>query len=234
MAWDTTWTVPSRWAGSLQAIRVFGPFFRPGACARRSPYLSVHLEYSAGAGEPFDERAFLTALTQDIEYLRELSGLPVHLENIHFYRPRPGQAFQPPRLCAPDFIREALDRTRSRLLLDLAHAMIAAWQLGEPAADYLGQLPLELVTEVHIAGPEMVNGELRDRHKEVSDEGFTLLEEVIHRGPVETVTLEYGGVGPLFAERNDPEALLRQLQRIKSILEAHRLGALPECGRSMV
>lgn len=111
-------------------------------------------------------------------------------------------------------IRAALTRTGCRFLLDIAHAELAAWHRGEAVEDYLDRLPLSLVSEVHISGPAMVDGELRDRHEEIGQGEYALLELVLSRAPVSVVALEYGGVGPLFERRTDHQALGRQLRRL--------------------
>ncbi len=204
---------------------VFSPELLQEAVAiTATPYISVHLEYPDGVAEPFVERSFLAALIQDVDYLRGFTGLEVHLENVHFYHATPGRPHQPPLLASPQFIRRALAATQARFLLDLAHVMVAASRRGESAEEHLDQLPLDLVTEVHIAGPVMIDGQLRDRHEEVGTDGFALLERVLGSTSVETVTLEYGGVGPLFEPRSDYSTLLRQLSQIR----AHCAARAPE------
>ncbi len=95
---------------------------------------------------------------------------------------------------------------------------VAAWHRGETARVYLAGLPAHLTGEVHVSGPVMVGGELRDRHGEMGPEGYELLTELLSMVNVSTVTLEYGGVGPEFAGRSDPTVLERQLRRLREVL----------------
>jgi uncharacterized protein (UPF0276 family) len=197
----------------LAAIRLTG-----------TSYLSVHLE-RVDAGELFCPRTFLDRLVAHVDRIRRVSGLPVLLENIHFYRSQPADRGNHPALCAPEFIAEALAATGCGLLLDLAHAQVVAWHRGESSEQYLDRLPLHLAEEIHSSGPVMVGGELRDRHEEIAPEGYDLLRRVLSRTNASTVTLEYGGVGSAFEGRSDPVVLDRQLTNLRRLIM--RLQVLP-------
>lgn len=64
----------------------------------------------------------------------------------------------------------------------------------------------------------MVGNELRDKHLEITEEGYSLLEYVLKESNIKTVTLEYGGVGKAFENRSDKETLKRQLLRLRKVL----------------
>jgi uncharacterized protein (UPF0276 family) len=106
------------------------------------------------------------------------------------------------------------------LLLDVAHAQAAAWHLGLDAEDYIRSLPLLLVDEIHVNAPAMVDGELRDRHVEMTEEEYSLLETILDLADVKVVSLEYGGLGPVYEGKSDYDVLLRQLRRLRSIIQA--------------
>lgn len=194
--------------------------FRRALEATDSTHVSVHLQHRLVSGWSAPD-AFLEALVADVALIRGCAGLPVHLENIHSYRPVPGKPWNPDFVSSPEFIGAALARTGCRFLLDLGHARITAGRRGEPIEDYLSSLPLEDVREVHLSGPVMVDGELRDRHYEVGEEGYAALRFILERAPVELVTLEYGGVDrTVLAERADRVPLERQLHRLREMLPA--------------
>jgi uncharacterized protein (UPF0276 family) len=184
-------------------------------------YLSTHIEWRTQVECPGRE-AFSASLQRDVDKLRSLVGLPVHLENVFCYRTRPGGPVptyrNPPFIGDPDFIAEMVERVDTRLLLDIGHAQVAAWHRGEAAEDYIGRLPLASVTEIHISGPVVVGGELRDQHLEVDEAGYSLLRLALYRSSAQVVSLEYGGVGPIFADRSEPIVLLRQLERLREIV----------------
>jgi uncharacterized protein (UPF0276 family) len=179
-------------------------------------YLSAHLE--CHAYEHPEPGAFLERLRDDVDLVRSITELPLHLENTHFDFPRPGRMQNARYMCDPEFIREALALTGCRLLLDVAHAQAAAWHLGLDAEDYIRSLPLHLVDELHVNGPAMVDGELRDRHVELSEEEYSLLDAILGLADVKVVSLEYGGLGPVYESKSDPDALARQLRRLRSII----------------
>lgn len=184
-------------------------------------YLSTHIEWRTQVECPGRE-AFTASLERDMNRLRSLVGLPVHLENVFSYRCGSGSPVptyrNPPFIGDPDFIAEMIERVDTRLLLDIGHAQVGAWHRNETAESYLGQLPLSSVMEIHMSGPVLVGGELRDRHLEVDEAGYSLIRLALRQSSAQVVSLEYGGVGPIFADRSDPMVLLRQLKRLREIL----------------
>jgi len=201
-------------AGFRESISI--PALREALDLCRPRYISAHLEHYSHVHPRPEE--FIDRLASDVKFVSDLTGLPVHLENTFCRVPEPGRAMNAACVCDPFFIRKALARTGSKLLLDLAHAQVAAWLRGESALEYIMSLPLELVDEIHVNSPAMVDGELRDKHVEMTEEGYSLLSTVLLHSRPKTVTLEYGGLGPTFENRSDQNALLRQLRRLSQIL----------------
>jgi uncharacterized protein (UPF0276 family) len=208
--------------GTPEFATRFDPDLLGQAVALCEPtYLSTHIEWRTQVECPGRE-AFTTSLQRDVDKLRSLVGLPVHLENVFHYRSRPGSPAptyrNPPFIGDPEFIVEMVERLDTRLLLDIGHAQVAAWHRGEAVEDYLEQLPLTSVTEIHVSGPILIGGELRDRHVEVDEAGYSLLRLALDRSSAKVVSLEYGGVGPIFADRSEPIVLQRQLKRLRAIV----------------
>ena len=110
----------------------------------------------------------------------------------------------------PDRIRAILEATNCDLLLDIAHARVAAGALGMDIHDYLNRLPLERVVQIHISGPRMRDGYLYDAHEPLQESDYALLEWVLARTRPQVLTLEY------FRER---EALHEQLWRLRGVLD---------------
>ena len=201
-------------AGFRESISI--PALREALDLCRPWYISAHLEHYSHVHPPPEE--FIDRLASDVRFISDLTGLPVHLENTHCSVTQPGRATNAPYMCDPSFIRRALARTGSKLLLDLAHAQVAAWRRGESALEYIMSLPLELVDEIHVNSPAMVDGELRDKHVEMTEEGYSLLNTILRHSQPKAVSLEYGGLGPTFENRSDKDALLRQLRRLSQML----------------
>lgn len=84
------------------------------------------------------------------------------------------------------------------------------------------RLPLELVKEIHVCGPapDPRDGMLGDRHLEMQEADYELLARTLRRTGPRIVTLEYGGTGPKMEWRSDIDALERQLQRLRHIVES--------------
>lgn len=188
----------------------------------RSPWYSLHLGFST------EEVDFMgncmvgitPVLPSDMilerccRVLTELSGLlpvPVLVENLDY---NPGGAYE--TICQPEFIREVMDVTGVHLLLDLAHARISATALGMPVRDYLEQLPLERVGQIHVNHPEWNDQRLWDAHEVLQSEDYELLEWALSRCQPGSVTLEYN---------QDEAAILQQVERLRRILNV--LPSLP-------
>ncbi|MDP9379436.1 MAG: DUF692 domain-containing protein [Chloroflexota bacterium] len=181
-----------------------------------SPHAALHLasrttDWDAAPTdvEVVERMVKLTAL-----FARKLSA-PLLVENVPYFAHWDTLLRRP---TDPEAIWEVCERTEVGLLLDLAHARVAAYHRGEDVRAYVGALPLHLVREVHVSGPGM-NPEkgLRDRHQEMQQDDYNLLEWVLERSAPRVVALEYGGTGPLFEWRSDAVSLERQLRQLRRI-----------------
>ena len=180
----------------------------------RAPWLSVHLGFSAAevffdvhmtARSPALPRDELFAnICRNIRALASAIAVPLILENLDYC---PGGAYE--QICDPAFIAAVLNETDAGLLLDLAHARVSASRMGVPIEDYLGQLPLERVRQLHISGPRSRDGVLFDAHESLLDEDYALLEWVLERTQPWALTLEYN--------REEAE-LCAELARLRDML----------------
>jgi len=132
---------------------------------------------------------------------------PVILENIEPL-PFDGYDFE----VRTERINKVIDETGCGFLLDIGHARVSAARLGTDVRDYLSNLPLNRVVQVHVSGPRMRAGRLVDAHEPLQDADYTLLDFVLEKTRPQVVTLEY------IRER---ESLREQLFRLRNILNAH-------------
>jgi uncharacterized protein len=122
-------------------------------------------------------------------------------------------------------------------LLDLAHASITAKYFGMDEHEYIEQLPVERVREIHVAGIERRADGLWYDHVPMGDEGWALVEWAVDqirtgRWPRPWVmTLEYGGVGPGFEEHTDPDAILEQTPRLHDLARSIEPGGADDVAR---
>lgn len=117
----------------------------------------------------------------------------------------------------PDTILRLTSALNTGLLLDLAHARVAAAFHSLDVKEYLARLPLERVREIHISGTREAQGVLRDAHEPLGEADYELLAWVLQRTRAEMVTLEYF--------REDQAALKEMLIRLRQCLDVY---AAPE------
>jgi uncharacterized protein (UPF0276 family) len=98
------------------------------------------------------------------------------------------------------------------LLLDLAHAQVAAARLGMRSDDYLTRLPLDRVRQIHVSGPRVRGGTLVDAHDALREEDYRLLERVLKTAHPAAVTLEYHGT--------EATVIAEELARLRTFLGA--------------
>ena len=139
-------------------------------------------------------------------------SVPVLVENMPRWS-RHGPAY----VVNPAFISSVIEATRCGLLLDLAHARVAARYQGEPVRDYLARLPLDRLVEIHVSGPRPLpaskgtsGGRLFDAHEPVQEPDYALLAWVLERTRPRAVTLEYS---------KDRAQLKAQLDRLRRLLD---------------
>jgi len=114
---------------------------------------------------------------------------------------------------------ELCDENDIGLLLDVAHAKVAAHGLNMDLKLYLSQLPLNLVEEFHVVGTRSCDdGTLRDNHLEMDDFDYKIVEWLLERTSPKIVTLEYGGFGEHYSWRSDINAIQRQICMLQGII----------------
>jgi len=142
-------------------------------------------------------------------------------------------------------INAIVDATDCGFLLDLAHASIAACELGLGIREYVESLPVRRLGELHVSGIRVFDGRWIDAaraagvdhdvieglagrcvdHLPMTEDDWMItewaLKQVGHRGwrAPWTVTLEYGGVGPLFSATTDRDVLAKDVPRLRRMTQ---------------
>lgn len=194
-----------------------------------TPFINTHLApRGADFGVALDSTdagqgdVLLDAMLRDIFPLVERLGAGrVILENANW-----DPNYDIPQLViAPAFIRRVVEASGCGLLLDLAHARMAAAYLGMDDRDYVAQLPVSRLRELHVAGTRYDPHERRlVDHFPMTDNDWALAEwalDCIRRGDwpqPALVALEYGGTGPAFAWRSETRVLAADLPRLYSLV----------------
>jgi uncharacterized protein (UPF0276 family) len=139
-----------------------------------------------------------------LDRIRAAVDMPVILENL------PSLSVKEYHYAAdPAILADLLERTGCGLLLDLAHARLAAVFQGLGVEDYVRALPLERVQQIHVSGIRLRNGRWYDAHESLEEEDYRLLKWALERCDPAVVTLEYFG---------QETALREQIERLGEML----------------
>lgn len=127
----------------------------------------------------------------------------------------------------PAVPRQVIAETGCGLLLDVAHARIAALHTGWDERDYIAALPVEHIREMHIAGTYYDDEQARWRdHLQMTEPDWALAEWAfghIARGDwpaPDLVALEYGGIGQMFEWRSRSDVLAADVPRLGALIRA--------------
>jgi uncharacterized protein (UPF0276 family) len=182
-----------------------------------TPWHSDHLCFSSSGQTFLHDLLPLKFAQENVERVAERArrvqgelGVPFALENISYYA-HPGRREMP----EAEFVASVLSRADVGLLLDVNNAFVNARNHAEDARDFLAQMPLERVLEIHVAGHSASeSGLIIDTHgAPVADPVYELLEWTLERtGPV-PVLLERDNDVPPLAE------LLEEVGRLRQVYE---------------
>jgi len=86
----------------------------------------------------------------------------------------------------PDFLKELVNRTGCGLLVDVNNVFVSTYNVGGDAQDYLDQLPIDAIGEIHLAGHVSESQDaielLIDNHgAAICDEVWKLYQHLIQR-----------------------------------------------------
>ncbi len=213
-----------------------------------TPLVNVHLvappEYYPGISQDSDNPAAAEAVSArligDLEPVVRCFGTArVIAEN---NPPNPKECLRP--AYRPEVIRRVIEETGCGLLLDLAHARLAATKLGMDERHYVELLPIGRLHEIHITGVQRIAGrwlermteqavpteivaELAERefdHLPLTDPDWRFFERAISQVRAGAwrepwiVTFEYGGVGQPWEALTDADALRTQIPRLRRLV----------------
>lgn len=124
------------------------------------PWWSEHIAFTRAGGVeighltplPFTREAVRT-LQQNIAHVRRAISAPLILENITTMVSLPGA-----EMTEAEFVAEVLKQTDCGLLLDVTNLHTNAVNHGYDAMQFLDQIPLERVVQLHFAGGHQHQG----------------------------------------------------------------------------
>jgi uncharacterized protein (UPF0276 family) len=213
-----------------------------------TPNVNVHLAPSSkdypdipvDTADPAHAEMLADHMIQDVRVVAERFGPErVVVENDH---PQRGRQLRPTYL--PEVICRVVEETGCGFLLDVSHARLAAHDLGMDVREYVAELPMDRIREMHVAGIQRFDrrwvevarrfgidegtiagfaGHLVD-HLPMVDEDWPIFSwamEQVHNGAWAQpwiVTFEYGGVGWLFEAVTDQDVLADQIPRLYALV----------------
>ena len=125
----------------------------------------------------------------------------------------------------PEIFSQVVQDTGCMFLLDLAHARITADTLGVDVEDYIHDLPVDRLVEMHTTGIKTHGGILTD-HFGLGDEDWATLEWALeeikagHWRKPSIVAFEYGGIGQTFVWRSDYQVLKKQVPLLYDMISS--------------
>lgn len=188
-----------------------------------TPFVNTHIgPRTADMDDPEDADEIVRRAVADILPLVAHFGPErVIAENV----PYPDIYNDKPRLASmPHIIERIIYTANCGLLLDLAHARLAAEYLDMDTRDYIAQLPVERLRELHVTGVGISPQGERTDHMPMSSEDWSLLEWALASirrgmwGRPQIIACEYGGVGDLFDWRTHPAILVSDIPRMYELI----------------
>ncbi len=196
-----------------------------------TPCINVHLqaqtkdfpEMTADTQAPEDVARLTDSFLKDITELTERFGSDrVIVENV-VYRGAEGKVLRP---CVdPAVISFVVTETNCGLLLDTAHARLTCLALGMDVKDYIRELPVSRLKELHVTGAQFDGDRVRDSMP-MGQEDWEVIEWVLQQVREKQfsakpwlLAFEYGGVGPAFEWRSEADVIAEQLPRLHELTE---------------
>lgn len=125
----------------------------------------------------------LNLIAKRIDYVQDFLGREMAFENLSAYF-----AFAGDPLAEAQFLRELSLRTGCKILLDLNNVFVNSVNQKFNPYDYLEIIPMESVSEIHLAGHSVMEGFLFDSHsKPVCDEVWQLYHFICERNSIATL-----------------------------------------------
>lgn len=110
----------------------------------------------------------------------------------------------------PDFINELLSSLSIKLLLDIGHAQISAFNQNKTVDEYINAFNLDRVYQIHLSSPTLTKEVCADSHKELTSEDWNIFKRILPHCPnAQYITIEY---------YKDLDKLIQMLRELKKIL----------------
>jgi uncharacterized protein (UPF0276 family) len=161
---------------------------------------------------PFSDES-VEIVTNNVRTIKDCIPVPFLLENITYYFAIPGST-----MTETEFITRVVESADCGLLLDLTNVYTNAANHGYDPFQFIREIPLDRVVEIHVAGGSQMEDTVIDSHSsEVPGAVWDLLDFVMRHAPVKGVILERDEDVPPLAE------LARELAIARDVMAAAAL-----------
>ncbi|MDH5162605.1 DUF692 family multinuclear iron-containing protein [Heyndrickxia oleronia] len=200
----------------------------------QTPYVNVHAvayskhypQFDVLTDESSHINLVVDAVIRDIEIVADKIGIEnVIMENV-ICRGKGDNMMK--SVIDPFVLSEIVNRTGCGFLLDTAHAQMTSICLGLNVKEYISQLPVSSLKELHITGIQKdANGRLRDSMPMTKDD-WELASWVLRKienaefSKPWVVAMEYGGVGPAFEWRSEENVLAEQVPEFYKMVKLNQ------------
>lgn len=182
-----------------------------------SPHYGIHLSIKNSDMYPgMTEENIHEHMSKQIQIFKRNISVPLLLENTPD-SPKDRIMFDHYPYIMPEQFSRLFVENDVSFLLDLTHAKITAQYRGFDIHDYIRQLPLDRVVEIHVNGSGYdKEGFPTDTHQAMEKEDYKLLDWVLNYANPKVVTLEYNGI-----DTEDHDTIIcsleKQLSEIQNI-----------------
>ena len=211
--------------GSVPGIEVQLPLLRDTVRNLGAPWASEHLAFNLTPDfftgfflPPRQTEAGLDIYAEAIARLRTAMGVPLAIETgVNYLRPRADE------LPDGEFVAELVNRTNCGILLDLHNIYANDCNGRQKVFKFLGQIPLDRVWEIHLAGGFEWHSYWLDAHSgAIPDRLFELSRDIVpHLPNLKAIIFE---VFSSFLPNFGVDGVRKEMERVRQLWELRRPG----------
>lgn len=155
----------------------------------------------------FDEECIANVVSK-VRQITAVTNKPFLLENITYYYTMPNS-----HLKESYFISEVIRRSDCGLLLDISNLYVNSVNHHYNPYEFLNEIPLDRIVEVHLAGCDYMHEMLIDTHaSSIKDEVLSIFDYVCMKAKVNGVIIERDD------KLNNFSDILKELEIVKEIM----------------
>lgn len=182
----------------------------------KTPYYSEHLCMTQAPGIDIGHlsplwfnREALQVVIDKTNLVQDFLGMPLILENVTYLFDVPES-----RMSQAEFFNRLVEATGCGVLLDVTNVFINSVNHEMDADEFLRDMPLENVVQLHLAGGYWSDDIMIDGHSEpVQDGTWKLMEKLVELKSIKGAILEHDANFP-----EDASDLLKTVEQIRKVM----------------